>query len=195
VKPGTLILHSRVDVVVHRGVAHWVEVAEDMSLDARVQIAQVLAQIDATLETIRSDRMRLLQVLVYIATEADGAILNELWDAWVPAGHPPVRAMVQVSLGKSCKVEMVVTAAVRRCEQYGSGSIRSTTTPRRYVMRRSGHAERSAGFGRIASRCRRGVAETRQVRAEAAASGGHASEHVHLPVPEMGSRATRKPML
>jgi enamine deaminase RidA (YjgF/YER057c/UK114 family) len=100
------------DVVVHRGVAHWVEVAEDMSLDARGQIAQVLAQIDATLETIGSDRTRLLQVLIYIAEEADGAILNELWDAWVPAGHPPVRAMVQVGLGKSCKVEMVVTAAV-----------------------------------------------------------------------------------
>jgi len=100
------------DVVVHRGTAYWVEVAEDMSLDARGQIAQVLAQIDATLETIRSDRTRLLQVLVYIAEEADGAILNELWDAWVPAEHPPVRAMVQVGLGNTCKVEMVVTAAV-----------------------------------------------------------------------------------
>ncbi len=100
------------DVVVHRGVAHWVEVAEDMSLDTRGQIAQVLAQIDATLKTIQSDRTRLLQVLIYIAEEADGAILNELWDSWVPAGHAPVRAMVQVGLGKSCKVEMVVTAAV-----------------------------------------------------------------------------------
>jgi enamine deaminase RidA (YjgF/YER057c/UK114 family) len=100
------------DVVVHRGVAHWVEVAEDMSLDARGQVAQVLAQIDATLEMIQSDRTRLLQVLIYIAEEADGAILNELWDAWVPADHPPVRAMVQVGLGKACKVEMVVTAAV-----------------------------------------------------------------------------------
>jgi enamine deaminase RidA (YjgF/YER057c/UK114 family) len=100
------------DVVVHRGVAHWVEVAEDMSLDARGQIAQVLAQIDATLEAINSDRTRLLQVLVYIADYNDGLILNELWDAWVPASHPPVRAMVQVGLGKSCKVEMVVTAAV-----------------------------------------------------------------------------------
>ena len=99
------------DVVVHRGVAHWVEVAEDTSLDARGQIAQVLAQIDATLETIKSDRTRLLQVLVYIADEHDGGILNELWDAWVPAGHPPVRAMVQVGLGRVCKVEMVVTAA------------------------------------------------------------------------------------
>jgi len=31
------------DIVVHRGVAHWVEVAEDTSLDARGQIGQVLA--------------------------------------------------------------------------------------------------------------------------------------------------------
>ena len=99
------------DVVVHRGVAHWVEVAEDTSLDARGQIAQVLAQIDATLEMAKSDRTQLLQVIVYIADEHDADILNELWDAWVPAGHPPVRAMVQVGLGKACKVEMVVTAA------------------------------------------------------------------------------------
>ena len=100
------------DVVVHRGVAHWVEVAEDMSLDARGQIAQVLAQIDATLEMIKSDRTRLLQVLIYISDQNDAEVLNELWDAWVPAAHPPVRAMVQVGLGKSCKVEMVVTAVV-----------------------------------------------------------------------------------
>ena len=100
------------DVVVHQGVAHWVEVAEDLSLDARGQIAQVLAQIDVTLELIKSDRTRLLQVLVYLADRADAETLNELWDAWVPATDPPVRAMVQVGLGKTCKVEMVVTAAV-----------------------------------------------------------------------------------
>lgn len=99
------------DVVVHHGVAYWVEVAEDTSLDARGQIAQVLAQIDTTLQAINSDRTRLLQVLVYITDENDGRVLNELWDAWVPADHPPVRAMVQVGLGKACKVEMVVTAA------------------------------------------------------------------------------------
>jgi len=98
--------------VIHRGVAHWVEVAEDMSLDARGQIAQVLAQIDATLRTVKSDRTRLLQVLIFIADTNDGSVLDELWDAWVPTAHPPVRAMVQVGLGKACKVEMVVTAAV-----------------------------------------------------------------------------------
>jgi enamine deaminase RidA (YjgF/YER057c/UK114 family) len=54
----------------------------------------VLAQIDTTLEMIKSDRTRLLQVLVYIADLHNAEVLNELWDAWVPAAHPPVRAMV-----------------------------------------------------------------------------------------------------
>ena len=37
------------DVVTHGDTAYWVEVADDTSLDARGQIGQVLAQIDATL--------------------------------------------------------------------------------------------------------------------------------------------------
>jgi enamine deaminase RidA (YjgF/YER057c/UK114 family) len=100
------------DIVVHRGVARWVEVAEDASLDARGQIAQVLNQIDATLQAVPSNRTRLLEVLIYLADYDDAPTLNELWDAWVPAGHPPVRAMVQAGLGKGCKVEMIVTAAI-----------------------------------------------------------------------------------
>lgn len=36
------------DVVVHRGVAHWVEVAEHMSLDVRGQVEMVVPA--ATLE-------------------------------------------------------------------------------------------------------------------------------------------------
>lgn len=103
--------HRWADVVVHQGVAHWVEVADDATADARGQIDQVLAQIDATLVAIGSDRTRLLQVLVYLADSADAAALNAAWDAWVPAGHAPVRAMVQAGLGATCRVEMVVTAA------------------------------------------------------------------------------------
>ena len=100
------------DMVVHRGVAYWVEVADDRTCDARGQIAQVLAQIDATLQAVGSDRTRLIQVLIYLADLAAGPTLDELWDRWVPAGHPPVRATVQAGLGTGCQVEMVVTAAV-----------------------------------------------------------------------------------
>lgn len=100
------------DVVVHAGVARWVEVAEDSTQDARGQIAQVLRQIDATLAQIESDRTRLLEVLIFVADLADAPTLNELWDAWVPQLHLPIRACVQAGLSAGYRVEMVVTAAV-----------------------------------------------------------------------------------
>jgi len=100
------------DVVIHAGVARWVEVAEDLNLDARGQIRQVLSQIDATLVQINSDRKQLLEITIFLVDLADAPILNELWDQWVPFGHPPVRACVQVGLGAGCRVEMLVMAAV-----------------------------------------------------------------------------------
>jgi len=100
------------DIVIHNGVAHWVEVADDMTQDARGQVAQVLSQINATLDQIGSSRENLLQILIYLSDLEHGRILNELWDAWVPRGHTPVRACVQAGLGNTCRVEMVITAAV-----------------------------------------------------------------------------------
>ena len=90
------------DIVIHNGVARWVE----------GQVAQVLEQINVTLEQIGSSRENLLQILIYLSDLEDGPILNELWDAWVPRGHAPVRACVQAGLGKGCRVEMVIEAAV-----------------------------------------------------------------------------------
>ena len=100
------------DVVIHAGIARWVEVAEDNSGDARSQIAQVLRQIDATLAQVGSDNTRLLEVLIYLADLNDAPVLNELWDDWVTAGNPPIRACVQAGLAAGCCVEMIVTAAV-----------------------------------------------------------------------------------
>lgn len=100
------------DVVIHAGVARWVEVAEDAHLDARGQIAQVLSQIDATLMQISSDRTRILEVTVFLADLQDAPVLNELWDPWVPVGHAPIRACVQAGLGGTCRVEALITAAV-----------------------------------------------------------------------------------
>lgn len=102
------------DVVIYAGTARWVEVPEDCSGDAGSQITQVLAQIDATLAQIASDKSRLLEVLIFLADLADSAALNAAWDAWVLPGHPPIRACVQAGLGPGLRVEMVVTAAVAR---------------------------------------------------------------------------------
>ncbi|MGE0607081.1 MAG: RidA family protein [Pirellulales bacterium] len=102
------------DVVIYRGTAQWVEVAESPALDTRGQIAQVLSQIDATLAMLGTDRTRLLQIVIYLADLADAPLLNELWDAWVIAGHAPIRACVQAGLSSGLKVEMVITAAVEQ---------------------------------------------------------------------------------
>jgi enamine deaminase RidA (YjgF/YER057c/UK114 family) len=99
------------DVVIHNGIARWVEVASDPTADVRGQIAEVLAQIDATLAQIASDKSRLLEVLIYLQSLDDAATLNELWDAWVIPGHAPIRACVQAGLSGTYRVEMIITAA------------------------------------------------------------------------------------
>ena len=100
------------DIVIYRGEARWVEVADDATTDVRGQIAQVLTQINLTLERIHSSRSDLLQVLIFLADLNDSSILNELWDEWVPVGHPPIRACVEAKLAPGYFVEMVISAAV-----------------------------------------------------------------------------------
>jgi enamine deaminase RidA (YjgF/YER057c/UK114 family) len=99
------------DIVIHGGVARWVEVADDPALDARGQIAQVLAQIDATLARLGASKSALLEVQIYLQKLADAAVLNELWDAWVVPGEAPIRACVEAGLSGTYQVEMVIHAA------------------------------------------------------------------------------------
>ncbi len=100
------------DVVIYRGEARWVEVAENATQDVRGQIEQVLNQIDATLDLIGSNRGCLLQVMIFLADLQSASILNELWDRWVPTGQAPIRACVEARLAPSYLVEMVISAAV-----------------------------------------------------------------------------------
>lgn len=102
------------DIVVHNGVARWVEVADDPTLDTAGQVAQVLAQIDATLQRIDSSREKVLEVLIFLQDLSDAQALNALWDLWVVAGQAPIRACVGAALSGTYRVEMIVTAAVDR---------------------------------------------------------------------------------
>ena len=66
-------------------------VPECAATDIRSQTADVLAQIDTRLTETGSDKSRLLRVQIYLADIRDIAAMNEVWDAWVPAGHAPTR--------------------------------------------------------------------------------------------------------
>lgn len=101
------------DAVVYNGVAHFVEVPDDPSQDARGQFRQVLSQIEARLKQVGSDTTRLIQVVIYLPHPEDFPLFNELWDAWVPEGHAPSRACIHANLANPAyRIEVIVTAAV-----------------------------------------------------------------------------------
>jgi enamine deaminase RidA (YjgF/YER057c/UK114 family) len=103
------------EMAVHNGIA-WLagQVPEDASQDIRGQTRQVLAAVDALLARAGSDKTSILMAQIYLADLADFAGMNEVWDAWVAAGHAPPRATVQAQLAKpEWRIEVVVTAACR----------------------------------------------------------------------------------
>ena len=102
------------EMAVHGGVCYLAgQVAGDATQDIRGQTRQVLAAIDALLARGGSDKSRLLMCQIFITDLADFAGMNEVWEAWLPAGAAPPRATVVAQLARpQWKVEMVVTAAV-----------------------------------------------------------------------------------
>jgi enamine deaminase RidA (YjgF/YER057c/UK114 family) len=85
--------------------------ANDVSKDIKGQTADVLAQIDALLETHGTDKTRLLQAIIWVKDIRDRAAMNELWSAWLPAGGAPVRACVESNMADPrVLVEIMVTA-------------------------------------------------------------------------------------
>ena len=75
--------------------------------------ANTLAQIDAVLEKQGSDKSRILDATIFLADKSDFAAMNKAWDAWVVAGHAPVRCTVEATLmNPQYKVEIKIIAAV-----------------------------------------------------------------------------------
>jgi enamine deaminase RidA (YjgF/YER057c/UK114 family) len=85
-------------------------VTRDSSLDITGQVRDVLAQIDAVLETHGTDNTRILQAQIWLKHIGDRAALNEVWSAWLPEGQAPARAVVQAELADpKWLVEIMVT--------------------------------------------------------------------------------------
>lgn len=101
------------EMIVHNGIAYLTgQVAEDASLDIRGQTRQALEAIDRLLERAGTNRTRILSAQVFLPDLADFDAMNEVWEAWVPAGQAPSRATVQAYLtDPRWRVEILVTAA------------------------------------------------------------------------------------
>ena len=102
------------ETAVHNGTIYLAgQVPDDTSADIRGQTAQVLDMVDRLLAEAGSDKTRILMTQIFLVDIQDIGAMNEVWDAWVPAGHTPPRATVEAKLANPAyKIEIVVTAAV-----------------------------------------------------------------------------------
>ena len=67
------------------------QVADDATLDAEGQTADILRQIDALLAEAGTDKRALVSIQVVLADIRDAPAMNRAWDAWLdPATDPEV---------------------------------------------------------------------------------------------------------
>lgn len=79
--------------------------------DARAQTADVLEQIDEVLAELGTDKSKIVDTTIFLASMDDYAAMNEAWDAWVAEGNAPARATVEAKLANPAwKVEIKIVA-------------------------------------------------------------------------------------
>jgi len=89
------------------------QVADDASLDAEGQTADILAQIDALLAAAGTDKSCLLSATIVLADIADAAAMNRAWDRWLDRGNKPARMTIQAALvDPAWRVEITGIAAI-----------------------------------------------------------------------------------
>ena len=102
-------------IVINNGVIYLSgQVAEDPDADVQEQTRSTLGRIDKLLTEAGSDKEHLLSATIYLRDiDNHFALMNEVWNAWVPEGHAPARACVEAHMARSALlVEICVTAAV-----------------------------------------------------------------------------------
>ncbi len=99
------------DAVVHGHTAFFVEVPAS-GTDIASQTRALLAQAEATLNQVGSDKSRLLMATIYLKNMADRTAFNALWAAWLPEGCAPARVCVSAEMASpDYLLEIAFTAA------------------------------------------------------------------------------------
>ena len=101
-------------VVVHGKVAYLAGVTPNpIAGDIKTQTAQVLRRVDELLKLAGTDKSRLLSAQVWIADMRLFEDHNSVWNEWVDAENPPVRACLTTEFWRpGMLVEVMVVAAV-----------------------------------------------------------------------------------
>ncbi len=91
------------------------QVASDTNADAAGQTRQILDKIDQLLTSVGSSSGHMVSATVWLSDMSQFSAVNEVWDAWVPAGQAPTRACVEARLARpELLVEIAVVAALQR---------------------------------------------------------------------------------
>ncbi|WP_338332360.1 RidA family protein [Acetobacter sp. LMG 32666] len=100
--------------VIHNGLVYLAgQIADDATLDAQGQMADILQQVDAILAKAGTDKSRLISVQIFLADMNDMASMNRAWDAWLDQSNKPARATVEAKLANPAwKVELTGIAAL-----------------------------------------------------------------------------------
>ena len=102
-------------IVINRGTVYLSgQVAEDPDADIQEQTRSTLARVDGLLAEAGTDNEHLLSATIYLRDiDNHFALMNEVWNAWVPDGHAPARACVEAHMARSgLLVEICITAAL-----------------------------------------------------------------------------------
>lgn len=76
------------------------------------QTRETLAKIEDLLAEAGSDKTKILQATIWLASMDDFAEMNAVWDAWVVPGTEPARACGEAALARpELKVEIIIIAA------------------------------------------------------------------------------------
>jgi enamine deaminase RidA (YjgF/YER057c/UK114 family) len=99
--------------VMHNGTVYLAgQTAGDRTADIGGQTQQVLAKIDEILAAVGTDKSRLLNATIWLASMDDFAGMNAVYDAWLVDGRRPARCCGAMELAAPhIKVEIMVVAA------------------------------------------------------------------------------------
>ncbi|OZG74478.1 hypothetical protein BTA51_05585 [Hahella sp. CCB-MM4] len=103
------------DMVAYNGVLRLVDIPPTEDGDITSQTQGLLDDLEQMLEEGGSSKAHLLMATIYLTDMADYDAFNAVWDAWLPEGHAPVRACIQVAglALPGWKVEIAVEAALK----------------------------------------------------------------------------------
>ncbi|MFK7802537.1 MAG: RidA family protein [Anaerolineae bacterium] len=102
-------------IVINNGTIYLAgQVAADPAEDIQGQTRSTLARVEELLIEAGSSKEHILSATIYLRDIANHfALMNEVWNAWVPEGHAPARACVQAHMARAALlVEISIVAAV-----------------------------------------------------------------------------------